>query len=301
MKVLFVTNSSTQRCGVRLYGELWMQALRAAGVEVVEWDGTYSTIYHRGSYLPPDAEAYDLIHLNWDPAATNHFLPEHFPAEVPLSVFLHDVPPHSTCPVAGRADLLLAHEPGEGIVVIDHAVPDYQPPLWSPKPSHRVVIGTAGIRNDPGVELVDQVCRAHGWHHSRAGESGWLTTEQEIDRLARCTVNVAWYATSGRGKSMGAMFMVAAQRPLILSGSSMFSALWPYADQMYTATQTHRRAGHPQWTLTPRYQTDLKALLAVVLHAVEEGHPIIPVDAARQLAWSRLAPRIATLWRGVCP
>src|SRR4051812_16343580 len=80
--VLFVTNSATQRCGVRIYGELWMNALRATGVEIIEWDGTYSTIYGRGSYLPSRAElealGVNLIHLNWDPQAINHYIPEHF-------------------------------------------------------------------------------------------------------------------------------------------------------------------------------------------------------------------------------
>lgn len=279
-----------------------MEALRATGVWIHEWDGAYPACYARGSYLPTveqlKALRIDLIHLNWDPQAINHFLPEHFAearaAGIPLSVFLHDVPPNSSCPVQGVADVVFAHEPGEGITVIDHAVPDYRS-NFQPADSGAVWIGTAGIRDDPGVKLVDAVCRAHGWWHSKAGDDGWLTTEQEIDRLAACTVNVAWYACSGRGKSMGAMFMVAAQRPLLLSGSSMFSALWDYEREIAIDRQTHTLLHK----LTPEYKGALDPALTTLIEMVREGQAPIPRRAARALAWSNLAPRIHTHWQEV--
>jgi hypothetical protein len=293
MRVLFVTNSATQKCGVRVYGELWMNALRAAGVDVVEWDGTYQSIMARGGeYLPPDAHTYDLIHLNWDPQAINHYLPEHFaPTGVPLSVFLHDVPPNSTCPVVPVADLLLAHEPGEGIVVMDHAVPEYR----SDMPLYKdFSVGTSGIRNDPGVELVEQVCRRNGWYHSKSGEFGWLDTDCEIDRLARCHVNVCWYATSGRGKSMAAMLMVAAQRPLVLSNSTMFSALTQHPDYDVVREITLGYSTHDSNNQPTKAYANLDYLADCIALAHQGG--VVPTAAATELRWSRCAEQIKALW-----
>lgn len=290
--VLFVTNSATERCGVRIYGELWMDALRRAGVEITEWDGTYQSILARGgAYLPVRLDRFDLIHFNWDPQAINHYLPEHFPAEIPLSVFLHDVPPNSTCPVAGRANLLMAHEPGEGITVIDHAVPTYRS-LVGVAPGV-IRVGTSGIRDDPGVALVEAVCKQEGWVHSRAGSKGrWLTTAEEIDRLAANTVNVCWYQTSGRGKSMAAMFMVAAERPVVLSGSTMFSNLWPYATELLLWAHTHDDQHQP----TADYQ-DLAILRDLITCAA--GAPVNPWKAGVGLSWARRAGEIKGLWEGV--
>lgn len=295
MRVLFITNSATERCGVRVYGELWMAHLRQAGVEIDEWDGTYQSIQARRTddwdgYLPRYLDHYDLLHLNWDPQAINHYVPPHFGTAVPpLSVFLHDVPPNSTCPVAGIADLLLAHEPGEGIVRIDHAVPTYRSsvPILAARPSSQLIVGTSGIRDDPGVALVEQVCQRNGWIHNR--NKRWLTTEEEIDRLAKSDVNVCWYATSGRGKSLAAMLMVAAQRPLVLSGSTMFSALrgyWP------TQTRTHDALHQP----TAWYH-DLDHLTGVIQGAAHRGSR--PTYAADALSWTRCAQQIKALWEGV--
>jgi hypothetical protein len=290
MRVLFITNSSTQKCGVRVYGELWMDALRAAGVDVTEWDGCYQSIQDRsGRYLPEERihlGCYDLLHLNWDPQAINHYLPEHFaPYPVPLSVFLHDVPPNSTCPVQGVAQLVMAHEPGEGVVQIDHAVPTYRSEL---QPSGVFTVGTAGIRDDPGVELVQQVCDRNGWQHSRSGEFGWLTTEEEIARLAQCHVNVCWYQTSGRGKSMAAMFMVAAGRPMVLSGSSMFSALWPYAEE-FVWGRTHK-------VMEPGLETGYEnpEYLASAIRTAQTWRA--PTLSAELLSWTRCAEQIKGLW-----
>jgi hypothetical protein len=299
MKVLFITNSATQKCGVRVYGELWMDALRTAGVEIDEWDGTYPSIMARGGeYLPETVDEYDLVHLNWDPQAINHYIPEHFASVFdrqlpPLSIFLHDVPPNSTCPVAPCADLLLAHEPGEGIVVIDHAVPDYRP--TNTVPYETFTVGTSGIRNDPGVELVQQVCDRNGWWHSRSGEGrGWRTTEGEIARLAQCHVNVCWYATSGRGKSMAAMLMVAAQRPLVLSNSTMFSALTQHPDYDVVREITLGYSTHDSNNQPTKAYANLDYLADCIALAHQGG--VVPTAAATELRWSRCAEQIKALW-----
>lgn len=279
LKVLFISNFSMMRCGVRMYGDLWVQALRDAGVQVDKWDGTYDRVRAQ-NYLPLDAAEYDLVHLNWDPQTINHFLPEHFSGVRRLSLFLHDVPPNSTCPVAGIATLKMAMELGEGITVIDHAVPVLEVPAFTPSPVP--VIGTCGIRADAGVHEVEELCRRRGWIFNGPSR-GWLTTEDEIRRLGMSDVNVCWYHTSGRGKSMGAMFCVAARRPLVLSDSTMFSNLWPYKDEVYF--------GDPARCA---YGLDVAELERQVEEALEEKR--VPERARVELSWTRRAEEIKALW-----
>lgn len=286
MKALFISNLSTERCGARAFGHEMVRALRTAGVSVDTYDGTYSSVAASG-YLPPLAATYDIIHLNWDPQAINHYLPEHFAGlEDRLSLFLHDVPPNSTCPVQGVARWVFAHEPGEGIKVITHAVPDYSvPPCPLPE---RVVIGISGIRADRGMGQVQEVCHDLGWDVSKPGwwdGGAWLSTEEEILRLSRTTANACWYHTTGRGKSMAAMFGVAAGRPLVLSGSSMFSALAEYgfAEGIYR---------------TPTAALDdflLRGFLLQAVLAAQQGQKISP-RIAEDLSWSRVIQPIVEAW-----
>ncbi len=69
MRVLFVSNHEQERCGIAEYGRLHADALEANGIEVVRWSALYP------KYLPPDAEEYDVVHLNWHPGTINHILP----------------------------------------------------------------------------------------------------------------------------------------------------------------------------------------------------------------------------------
>lgn len=233
MRILYITNRSSQHCGVKAYGEEWVASLRRLGLTVDVWDGTYSAVKAVDRWIPENAADYDVIHFNWDPQTINHYLPQHFDGfEDRLSLFLHDVPPHSTCPVQGVARWVWGFEPGAGIQVIPHAVPPTPDHLPKPDPD-QTTIGISGVRRDPGHGQVAELCRAHGWVLNAPqwwADSGslWLSNADEIRRLARSDVNVCWYHTSGRGKSMAAMFCVAAGRPLVLSHSTMFSCLQPY-------------------------------------------------------------------------
>jgi hypothetical protein len=279
MRVLFISNDSTQRCGVRIFGDLWADALRGIGVEIDRWDGTYSTIYARGKYVPDNIGDYDLVHLNHDPQAINHYLPKHFSGVKKLSLFLHDVPPNSTCPVFGIANLVMAMEPGEGIHVIDHAVPDMGELPILTIGRLRPYIGVCGIRNDAGRIDVEKLCERRGWGFNGPSAS-WLTTEQEITRLAQSDVNVCWYHVTGRGKSMGAMFCVAARRPLVLSTSTMFSNLWPYEYEIMWGVPDSAESLEP---------------------AVEEAlkRQMIPERARRELSWTIRAKEIKALWEAM--
>lgn len=292
MKILFINNVTTERCGVRAFGEQMVKALERAGDVVTVWDGTYTTVTQFG-YLPPDLDRFDLIHLNWDPQAINHYLPEHFAGGPPLSLFLHDVPPNSTCPVYDVARWTFAHEPCKGTIVIPHAVPPT--PRALPPVREGISIGVTGIRSDPGMAKVQALCEQRGWRvnlpawHTDGGS--WLSTDDEIRRLARNTLNVCWYQTTGRGKSMAAMFCCAARRPLVLSGSSMFSALWPYEEEIY----------FPQFFCLPDYherewETELEGLIAGVLHDLDLAEAQIPDRVCDELAWDRVITAVRGRW-----
>lgn len=285
MKVLLVTNTSSLRCGVQLYGEQWRAALLRLGCEVDLWDGTYPAVRALG-YLPADVDRYDIVHVNWDPQTINHYLPQHV-ADVAdrLSLFLHDVPPHSTCPIQAAARWVWAFEPGAGITVLPHAVPPT--PAHCPRPEiGMTTIGVSGVRDDPGAAEVRDLCRRHGWNFNAPrwwdGRDGWLSTEEEIRRLAASSVNVCWYHTTGRGKSMAALFCVAARRPLVLSPSSMFTTLDPYgpADAIYRARS---------WT-----QVELELLVELAL----TGYDYISPRPAQDLSWARVLAPVLHAWRG---
>lgn len=284
MKILFVTNASMERCGVRLYGAQMIDALRGAGIEVQIWDGGYEHC-RQEDYLPRGVPDYDLIHFNWDPQAINHYLPQHFAGYPPLSLFLHDVPPNSTCPVQGEARWLFSFEPTPGSIVLPEAVPTTPADLSMP-PSDHIRIGVSGIRNDAGFLQVREVCTAHGWETSepRWWSGGpWLSLEDEIRRLAACHVNVCWYHTSGRGKSMAAMICCAARRPLLLSNSTMFSALWPYRDEI---------------TIGRDYKALEDLLEACVEDAKDEAElGAVPDRVCRELAWSEVIKPVIAAWK----
>lgn len=295
MRILFINNLSTERCGVRAFGEQMVKALERAGDEVLVWDGTYSHVKANG-YLPANADSFDLIHLNWDPQAINHYLPEHFfGANRPLSLFLHDVPPNSTCPVYDVARWRFGHEPYGNIDVIPHAVPRTPSPL--DPPDHRgVTVGVTGIREDEGFVAVRQLCIQRGWTLNepqwRVG-GRWLSTHEEIRRLSRSTVNVCWYHTSGRGKSMAAMFCAAARRPLILSGSSMFSSCWPYEDEIYFPADFSSEEQHRlSWV------TDLEPLIDEALRDLDAGEAMIPDRICDELSWDRVIQLVRYRWEG---
>lgn len=286
LNVLLITNDSSTRCGVQLYGEIWAQTLRTLGCTVDIWDGTYPVVKAAERWIPESTAAYDIIHFNWDPQTINHYLPQHFDGfEDRLSLFLHDVPPHSTCPVQGIARWVWAFEPVAGGMVVPHGVPPT--PLGMPAATmHPITIGVSGVRKDPGMDQVADLCRRRGWRlNAPAWQAGgaWLSTEDEIRRLARSTVNVCWYHTSGRGKSMAAMFCVAAGRPLVLSNSTMFSTLAPYddADGIFHGGSIHAE------TLAATVHTAL-------VHADRGRH--IARRVSHDLAWTTILAPVVAAW-----
>lgn len=233
LKVLHISNHSQLRCGIQNFGYQLTTALRLAGCEVTDWDAYYPVLHAReeageAGYLPVDWTTYDVIHLNWHPAASNIYQPGHFPGGPPIfSVFLHDIPPWSTCPVVEAVDVVVLAElfpemPAQKVLVVcPYPVVDWVTDL--PPQNEVFTVGVTGVRGD-GFEAVTKACRDHDWILNAKPPDQWLTLEDEIRRLARSTVNVCWYA-GDRGLSGAASTCLASRRPLLINTSPMLRHL----------------------------------------------------------------------------
>jgi len=278
MRVLLVNNESAKRCGIQAFGYDMAMQLRAAGVEVELWDGCYEAIYEK-PYLPYDrlaAGEFDLIHFNWHPIAINHYGADHFPKNLPLSVYVNDSPKWTWCPVWDRADVKFMPEPWEGTVLLPYPCLDYtSPSLWD-----HGTIGWTGVRDD-GLTEVRLVAAHYGWTLNLKDPAVWLTREEEIDRLARSSFNMLWYQ-GNRGISGAVQTCISAQRPILLNGSPMFDHLrvdpeireefyWGYG-QDYT-----RAAGE-------------------VMADVVKGQERLPVKAKARFGWKASVQKILAEW-----
>ncbi len=244
LKVLVLGNFSVAPCGIRNFADMTLRGLeQAPGVAVYPWDVTYDLVYARReaglpTYLPDNWASFDVIHLNWHPIALNTLVPEHFPwpkGRGPLlSVYLNDVPPWSGCPVAERAECLVAPETycndpddtfncGPDHLMV-YPIPDWVDHL--PEPNPEFTVGWSGVRGD-GSALLRGVCEQHGWKMNMTEPPAertapWVPVEEEIRRLARSTVNVCWYHQQ-RGIAGTPSVALGSRRPLVLNDSLMFA------------------------------------------------------------------------------
>jgi len=280
MRVLHISNHSSGRCGVSLFGLQCSAALRAEGIDVVDWDGHYPPLHAREeqglpSYLPNELHTYDVIHLNWQPATLNHYQSGMFPAGIHHSVFLHDLPPWSTCVFLDRMNTRFALEPFEGATEIPPPAPDYRS---SVQRASAVTIGRSNIREAGRDQLAD-ICRRYGWDFNDSSPE-WLTEEQEVDRLAKSWVNVVWY-TENRSRGSAAMVCAAAGRPLLLNSESQrFGHLHTYSDVVY-----YRRLDQ------------LEDALIEIVEQVSLGLATVPTRMADDFSWRKAAKKMIATWR----
>lgn len=252
LRVLVIGNFSVDRCGIRNFADMTFEGLRRCPDTkyVIGWDATYDLIYARReagqpTYLPEDWRDFDVIHLNWHPIALNTYTEEHFPwpkgTGPLLSVYLNDVPPWSGCPVADRAEVLVAPEayPGGPDHLMVYPIPDWVTDL--PEPDPEFTVGWSGVRGDGSAEIRG-VCAQHGWKMNMTEPPAdrtkpWVSVEDEIRRLARSTVNVCWYRQQ-RGIAGTPSVALGSRRPLILNDSQMFRpwVLQRYHDEIYAMT-----------------------------------------------------------------
>jgi len=280
LKVLHISNHSRQKCGIQNFGYQFTTALRRAGAEVVDWDGDYSRIHSLEEQglpgpVPADVAAYDVVHVNWHPVTLNHYIPKHFREVKLLSVYLHDLPPWSGCPFHDRADVRFASQAFPGCHVLPYPIADWIDDL--PPPYLDFTVGWSGVRGDGAAELAE-ACAALGFQ-TNAPDGVWRTFEEEVQRLARSTVNVCWYR-EGRGISGGASQVASARRPMLLNHSSMFAHFWPYEEELYLY----------------REEMNLDTALRQIQQDWENGELRMPNNILTELSWSRAADRILLTW-----
>lgn len=286
MKVLFINNDSDERCGIRLFGDEMAKAVEREGVEVTRYNGCYPEIYARGhEYFPPDWSTYDLVHLNWHPATLNHYVPSIVPNGLPLSLFVNDPPPNSSCPVWDLAKVRWTSVPEvEGTELLVYPIPSHITPNVYPYVLNPPIIGYSGIRGD-GHDSLKDLCERNNWvfNASKPG-SPWRSTEEEINRLALSTVNVCWYFAT-RGVASAPMMMAAARRPLLVNSSSMFDHLRGEfgIDDVYFA---------------PAEET-LEDAVKHVLVDVSLGCQLIPTNSCLRYSWSQAAKTIVKRWESI--
>ncbi len=291
MRILHISNVSAKRCGTQNHAQQCSTALRRAGHDVTDWDGTYPVIYEKlqrdvPAYLPADANDYDVVHLNWHPASINHYITEHFAGltHPVLSVRLTDLPPWSGCPCLEAFTVRITAEPHElSTLVVPNPVIDWVDDL--PEPHTEFTVGVTGVRRD-GYQIVKDVCARHGWRFNASDPKVWLSIEDEIRRLARSTVNVCWYR-GVRGVAGGASTCLASKRPLIINGSPMLTHVQGLKGQVVQAEDLEKilQSVYDFWTSCVRG------------HAGPGGMDLWQAPRIEDLSWTTAAARMVTHWK----
>lgn len=299
MKILLVSNHATERCGVAQYGRHLFNAAANAGVPIVPWHSTPK------APLPDEAEAFDLIHVNWHAATVGHLQPEHFEGGPPLSVFIHE--PASLCPLIPQAALVLSTEPSiEGYDrVLPHRFEVFPNPCLDYIPRAEwdgleVTLGFSGIRRDgldwiegavgrQRLELVDQdgapglgEVNPHAWRlcPSSSDPDGWLSDEAELERMASHALNVYHYHSANSGQSYAVMTGIAARRPLLVNRNRMMEHVWSepgIGDEVYVVD-------------------DVAEGIHEIVRDLREGREKRPFELAKRRSWSLAVETLAGWW-----
>lgn len=295
MEVLYVSNSSVLRCGVAQYGRHCAWAAHEAGVSITDWDATHPM------RLPPNAEDFDRIHLNWHATTIGHLQAADIPKGPRLSIFVHEPLNHPSRDLLMRADVLLAAEPRDGYVLFENPCPDYRPSSdWAHlQPELReVVIGESSVRKS-GADRLQAAVEWHNrelaslyeiqpgevlpgqWRISNAStsEDSWLSDEAEIERLAGCTLNIAHYHGGYSGQSYGVMMLVAARRPVLINSNQQFSGLFDCPD-VYRIE-------------------DPKEGIETILRDIAELRERRPLKLAEERRWSRRVQQLKSIWEAL--
>lgn len=256
MKILLLANFRTLPCGMAEFARAWAQALHAAGETIICWDST--------DPISPVWDWADLVLLNWSPSTVRSDY--QFPDRLPVVAWIHEPPPWALCPYWGRLQQRIVSVPNvPDTTYVPYPCVDYRS-LVLPR-LDAVVLGVSSVRKD-GYAATRDLCQRRGWELN--APDGWLPIEREIDRLARSTVNVAWYDGT-IGRASGVMTLLAAGRPIAISDSPMLHGV-------------RGAAGI----------TEGETIDAAVDRALDAPCPLTLRD---QVSWSVILPNLLTTWR----
>lgn len=295
MKIAVVGNFSDQRCGFQNWSVQHLTALARAGHTVWPEDATYSQIYARlqtgigqYAYLSPEAYQADVIHIIWHPATMNHLTGATWPTGPgtrPL-LSLWNGCPQASCLFTDAMDVRWAVIPIPRDMVPHrsafYAVPDWiddLPPAPPAQSSQAMTVGYTGVRNESLAEL-QAICTRHDWTLNLRPAGEWNSVEDEIRRMARSVVNVAWYSREHDDRSGGVMMALASGRPQVVNHVRMFEHLEGRGD-LYWGT-------HPG---------DLEALLLQIEEEWRDDRLTLPTATAADFSWTRLVATLEAGWR----
>lgn len=290
MKICVLGNFSDRKCGFQNFSMQTVTALQRAGHDVLGYDGTYSLVYARReagqeSFLPPDFNSFDVIHVIWHPATFNHYNGAPW-SEVTALKSVWNGCPAASCPFNDQMDVkwgVLGREKGHR--QIWYPIPDWVEDL--PEPNEEFTVGYSGVRGD-GLGLLTEVCETHGWQTNFSDKDIWLDQDSEIKRLARSTVNVCWYGPYD-DRSGSAMVCLASKRPLVFNATSpMFTHLMSYAnkgDGLLAADDLDLilQQGYETWYGIP--------------DGVDPGIPPVSSPVLQDLSWTSAVKVLEEGWR----
>ncbi len=289
MKILLIGNISDRRCGFANFTQQTYTALQRAGQDVTLFDGTYGTVYERhqqgnAGFFPHDIESYDVVHLIWHAMTLNHYNGANWAIRPKIS-WWDGGPSDASCPFKESMQIRWSDYPREGYHYAPYPVPDWVTDL--PPVAETFTVGVSSVRGD-GVAEVRAICDRHGWGVNLPVPGQWLPLEDEIRRLARSTVNVCWYNTPPlwHNRASAPSMLLAAGRPILINQDPLVAHLWAYpeADGVFHGKRFPATEG-------PNLETCLVRLAECPMLP-------LPITPAADLAWSRVAQDLVTVWEG---
>lgn len=305
MRILFVGNNKTERCGVAEWGRHCVAAFRKLGHEVFEWHCPAEPNFEHLDY--------DVTFVNWHAGTISsldaRILKNHSRARL-VSAYLHESSPawnepQHRPPLLDQVDVAFVDHPSVlSATHRDHDVIYFRTPVWDVAPQRNsqkwalpVSFGVTGIRGE-GVDALVDLLRYHpdfvGTVISRSWPSGWKSAQDEVDRLASCWINVAWYGAGfgGQASAMGAL--IAAGQPILINSNRMLETWREFAEQETFAKGVEYTGPpiRPQLYLSD----DLEAGLLEILADIRDGKARRPTWLREAFSWPKQAKRLVEAW-----
>lgn len=302
MRILFVGNNKTERCGVAEFGRHAVAALRKLGHEVRDWDWktdfgpSYTHDAHHGQY--------DVVFVNWHAGTLGW---QEFDVGARgcrrhggvVSAYLHESSPAWNMP-EHRPPLLDQVD----VAFVDHpkvaGASYFRTPVWDVQPvkdnvAGHVCIGTSGIRRE-GVAAVSIACQKWCWleNHSH-GE--WLSDQDEVTRLAGSWINVAHYGAGfgGQASAMGAL--IAAGQPILINSNRMLETWQQFSKMLANVEQLPGGFQLASGIEAQLYlDDDLEHGLLTILADIRDGVARRPTWLKEAFSWPRQAERMVQEW-----
>jgi hypothetical protein len=142
----------------------------------------------------------------------------------------------------------------------------------------------SSVRGD-GALAVQTICARRGWGFN-GPYSSWLTIDEEVQRLARSSVNVCWYHTSPiwKNRASAPSMLLASGRPLLINHDSILAHLWEAPDVYHAGEGSG---------------SDLDQLDEALMRIErdwEQGQLRMPTATAAAFSWTAATRELMRVW-----